>query len=1108
MSEKKVPVRLGSHGVASLASGLAILSACGVAELPSSQSKNVVPMQRALLGQDADLTVAAGKTVSVNTYAPLIKDAAAGDAKLYVNNANALKLAKGDLVLIIQMQGAEIKTTNDINFGAVSNINGAGLYEMIGVTAVDTVNNIITLDTACGGTGIKNGYRSAAHTQVVRVPQYNNVTVAATGKVIPAQAWDGSIGGIVALTVQNDAKIDGSIDASGSGFRGGTVHQGSGLFDITDYVSTVADNGAEKGEGVAGGLLEYTNLKVQYARGPAANGGGGGNAHNAGGGGGANGLAVDNAGNAKPWTGQGVMDQAVTGANAWKLDPGYIAAGNAFTDSSGGGRGGYTYGANKNDPVTVGPGQTAWAGDNRRERGGLGGRPLTQKPAQRLFFGGGGGAGDSNNSTGGSGGRGGGLLFLTAGTISGAGSLLADGAPGVATTGAGNDAPGGGGGGGTVVAIGNKSFAGVSVSARGGAGGVQTITGNESEGPGGGGGGGVVVARGGNITASAAAGKAGTSNSGGLSATFLVNGATDGNAGEMNVGAQIPTTLQFPACVPIDIAVVESHQGTSVQLGGTAAFTVNVTNNGPNPAVGAQLVTTLSPGLTVGTWTCTASGGATCPAASGTGPLPTKIDMPVGGSLSFQVNVPVPNTYTGSSVVLSTTVAPPIPVTDTAPNNNTNVTDSVPVATRDADLSITVAQSPSGATPGNPTTYTFGVQNAGPGQVDPQVTITIPAGAQVGQAPSGSGWTCTPSGSTQYVCSRTALGVGTAPDITAVFTMPTDQSTPTVTGQVTAPGVSDPNLANNSASAQQQNTNVMPTANDLSVAISKNPDPGAPGQDVTYTIAVTNNGTTAVSSPVVTFTIPPGSAVISGPTGSGWTCTNVTTTYTCTAATAAPGAAPPIQITCNTPGQSGTAGAVVAVVDSPNNVDPQPANNVATASVGQQQQTGSDLSVALTQSPDAPGPGTEVTYTLTATNNGPDSVGNVVVSLTVPPGSTVTMPAAGDGWTCAQSGNTYFCSRPSLAQGSAPPVVLKVVTPTQGAATPSTVATVQAAGNNDPNPANNTAQVGSLSGRLAGGGWLSCNTLPQSRSGSGAVLWAVGAGLALVLGLRRRRLSA
>ena len=50
---------------------------------------------------------------------------------------------------------------------------------------------------------------------------------------------------------------------------------------------------------------------------------------------------------------------------------------------------------------------------------------------------------------------------------------------------------------------GTKSFAGVSVSARGGAGGVQTITGNESEGPGGGGGGGVVVARGGNITARA-----------------------------------------------------------------------------------------------------------------------------------------------------------------------------------------------------------------------------------------------------------------------------------------------------------------------------------------------------------------------------------------------------------------------------------------------------------------------------------------------------------------------------------------------------------------------------------------------------------------------------
>lgn len=212
-------------GVGGLVTGMALISACNVGELPSDQSKSVVSSSHAILGQDNNLTVAAGTAKAVNTYAALTKDAAVGDVKLSVSSALALNVAKGDLIMIIQMQGADIKTSNDINFGTVNSLNGAGQYEMIGVSAIDLVNNVITVDTSCGGTGIKRSYRASAHSQVVRVPQYNNVTVAATGKIVPGQAWNGNTGGIVALTVLHDAKIDGTIDVTGSGFRGGTVHQ-------------------------------------------------------------------------------------------------------------------------------------------------------------------------------------------------------------------------------------------------------------------------------------------------------------------------------------------------------------------------------------------------------------------------------------------------------------------------------------------------------------------------------------------------------------------------------------------------------------------------------------------------------------------------------------------------------------------------------------------------------------------------------------------------------------------------------------------------------------------------------------------------------------------
>ena len=65
------------------------------------------------------------------------------------------------------------------------------------------------------------------------------------------------------------------------------------------------------------------------------------------------------------------------GAAAWPLDPGYDAT---QTAAAGGGRGGYTYSGTALDPTVVGPGDKTWLEDSRRERGGLGGRPVPNDP--------------------------------------------------------------------------------------------------------------------------------------------------------------------------------------------------------------------------------------------------------------------------------------------------------------------------------------------------------------------------------------------------------------------------------------------------------------------------------------------------------------------------------------------------------------------------------------------------------------------------------------------------------------------------------------------------------------------------------------------------------
>lgn len=480
-------------------------------------------------GRDGNVTVAGANTV-VNQYAAVNGSAAAGATSITgVGLAAAMPgLAAGDLIMIYQAQGATIAQTDGAGYGAVTSYGNAGRYEFQTVGSV--AGNTITFATYAGScTGLRYSYNAVGHPQIVRVPQYRNLTV--TGSIVPA-TWDGAIGGVVALTVSQTLSNSGTISASGRGFRGGLTEQLTD-YTIVTYLSALGEAGAEKGESIAGYRAELP-LAAFYGRGAPANGGGGGDAHNAGGGGGANGN------NGNPWAGQGVPDTSTANyVTAWNLDPTL----NSATNNSGGGRGGYSFGfANGQNPLVNGPG-SAYGGDDRREVGGLGGRPLAYDRTGRIFFGGGGGAGDSNNNAGGAGGIGGGIVFIRAATISGSGIVSANGADGASTTPSHNDAPGGGGGGGTIIIQGG-SAGGLQIVANGGAGGTQSITGDENEGPGGGGGGGVIaVASGG--TRAAGGGVNGVTTSTTIAA-FPPNGATRGATGQTTATA--PALSETPIC--------------------------------------------------------------------------------------------------------------------------------------------------------------------------------------------------------------------------------------------------------------------------------------------------------------------------------------------------------------------------------------------------------------------------------------------------------------------------------------------------------------------------------------------------------------------------------
>ena len=270
-------------------------------------------------GKEGNYTVSASNTV-VNSYTNMTANASAGATFITVDSntmsgvAFSGNLAPGDLILIIQMQGASI----DVNtiptavwggnytlivsewiewwlyaelWGAVLNYNNAGKFEQVEVKSVSGSN---TINLQCG---LQNNYTSTGKVQVIRVPRFNNLTLNSNTSIIPT-LWNGTSGGVVAVEVNGNLTLNANsrISASGYGFRGavannvGTTLSGGPTcgygqgYGCTFLGSNLSSNGARKGEGIAGYETEYAVLYSEFGRAAPANGGGGGGYTNSGGG--------------------------------------------------------------------------------------------------------------------------------------------------------------------------------------------------------------------------------------------------------------------------------------------------------------------------------------------------------------------------------------------------------------------------------------------------------------------------------------------------------------------------------------------------------------------------------------------------------------------------------------------------------------------------------------------------------------------------------------------------------------------------------------------------------------------------------------------------------
>jgi uncharacterized repeat protein (TIGR01451 family) len=112
-----------------------------------------------------------------------------------------------------------------------------------------------------------------------------------------------------------------------------------------------------------------------------------------------------------------------------------------------------------------------------------------------------------------------------------------------------------------------------------------------------------------------------------------------------------------------------------------------------------------------------------------------------------------------------------------------------------------------------------------------------------------------------------------------------------------------------------------------------------------------------------------------------------------------------------------------------------------------------ELSITQTDFPDPASVGGNLTYTITVTNNGPDTAADVSVMDTLPSYVTFVSATSSQG-SCQQTGGVVFCDLNGLASGATATITI-VVQPTR---TGSIRNTANVASNEvDLNSANNTA---------------------------------------------------
>ncbi len=461
------------------------------------------------------------------------------------------------------------------------------------------------------------------------------------------------------------------------------------------------------------------------------------------------------------------------------------------------------------------------------------------------------------------------------------------------------------------------------------------------------------------------------------------------------------STATVPILTAADLSVTKTADPRIILQGATVDYEMTVRNAGPSDALNAVLIDTLPPDsdvVSADPGCVTAGLEVTCALGTvGAGQTVTR-------NLTLRHNRPGFNTNHAR-------------VTTTTPetrldNNDAIVTVIVGPA---ADLSIVKAGSAT-VEAGGVIRYGLVARNAGPSAAtNVKVTDTLPPGTEFVSGSAG----CTAAGLV-VTCELGDIPIEGVRAIELEVRAPAALGGQTLTNVATVDGLQpDPDTSNNTDDAE---TVVGPA---IDLAIVKTTSGVIAGQNIDWTLVVSNLGPSTATNVVVEDTLPPGVTFVSATPAQG-TCD---ATVRCELGTLAVGASTQIILTANVP--ASLAGTPLTNTAKVSGTEPETslANNqdavtVTPSSVVPAPSTAT-LQITKTPSTTQPKLGVPFDFVIPVTNLGPATATNVVLTEPLPARFTLVSATPTQG-SCSGK-QVVTCRLGTLAPGARATVTVRVI---------------------------------------------------------------------------------